>query len=72
MFEKIIKELVDGKKTYSVTGFVAASNIFAELNFPATVPEWTEIFNMLAAFGAVILVVWRLSSKFIKWMKNKK
>ncbi len=73
MFNWLTKELIDGKKTYSVTGFAAFSNMFHKFSnsIPATAPEWTELFNMLAAFGAVLLVAWRLGAKMIKWYRKK-
>jgi hypothetical protein len=67
MFEKIIDELVDGKKTYSVSGFAFFSNILEKL--PESIPEWTELFNLGAAILAFVLVAWRLGHK-IKGKKN--
>lgn len=43
MFEKLINEIVDGRKTYSVSGFAFISNIFEKIHIPQTVPEWTEM-----------------------------
>lgn len=64
MFEKLTTELVDGRKTYSVSGFAFISNICSKIHIPDTVPEWTELFNMWAAIGACILILWRLVNKF--------
>jgi len=63
MLEKIAQELIDGKKTYSVSGFAFFSNILESLQFPHTCSEWTELFNMGAAAGALILVLWRIINK---------
>ena len=61
MINKIIAELVDGKKTYSVSGFALFSNLMECV--PTTLPEWTELFNFGAALLAFILVGWRLLFK---------
>ena len=63
MLEKITKELIDGRKTYSVSGVAVFSNVFAKVTCPATIPEWTELFNLIAAVGAALLVCWRLFTK---------
>ena len=78
MINEIVEEIVDGKKTYSVVGFAGFSNLSSWINLPGklpewlpiTMPEWTVVFNLAAAFGATILVALRIIA-IIKKKKNK-
>lgn len=68
MIKTIANELVDGKKTYSVSGFALFSNILEYI--PHSIPEWTELFNLGAAVLAFILVGWRIIIKIRKAKKR--